>query len=142
MPASTVKISTATRRVMEALADTIIPSDGPALPGARDLEVVSHLLEWLSEIRLAVPGFVAVCWAWEFSPLAAGRLARFSRLSEKDRECVLDRFEQGGFVRRWALLLFKAVFMASFYRQPAAWAMIGYQDGCLSALPGGREVAP
>ena len=128
-----VKMSAATRRVMEAMADTIIPSDGPERPGARDVNLVDRLMEFLGQIPFAGAAMKLACWSWEFCPIWSGRLARFSRLSAEERERILLGWENSRLLlRRGALLITKAVLMASFYNNPAVWPMLGYQQGCMA----------
>ena len=127
-----VKLGPGSRRVMEALADTIIPSDGPERPGAIEIILVDRLLEFLGRFPFGARGFVLLCWAWEFCPLLCLRFARFSRLLPAERIAVLEKFEQGGFTRRWGFILFKSLIMASYYRSPDIWPLIGYEEGCLS----------
>jgi hypothetical protein len=127
-----VKLGPGSRRVMEALADTIIPSDGPERPGAIEINLVDRLLEFLGRFPFGARGFVLLCWAWEFCPLLYLRFARFSRLLPEERIAVLEKFEHGGFTRRWGFILFKSVIMASYYRGPDIWPLIGYEEGCLS----------
>ena len=130
--AGKIKLGPGSRKVMEALVDTIIPSDGPERPGAVEVNLVDRMLEFLGPFPFAARGFVLLCWSWEFCPLLTLRFARFSRLLPAQRTAVLEKFEQGGFSRRWSFILFKSVIMASFYRSPDIWPLIGYEEGCLS----------
>ncbi|HUT52583.1 MAG TPA: hypothetical protein VM658_04275 [bacterium] len=131
-----VKMSAATRRVMEAVADTIIPSDGPERPGASDVNLVDRLMEFLGQIPFACTAFKLACWSWEFCPLWTGRLARFSRLPAEDRERMLQGWETSRLMfRRSALLFTKAALMASFYNNPAIWPQLGYKEGCMAEPP-------
>ncbi len=131
-----VKMWAPTRRVMEAMADTIIPSDGPERPGAADVDLVDRLMEFLGQIPFAGTAMKLACWSWEFCPIWSGRLARFSRLSGEERERILLGWETSRLViRRGALLLTKVVFMASFYNNPAIWPRLGYKEGCMAEPP-------
>jgi hypothetical protein len=134
-----VRLSPATRRVVSALADTIIPSEGPERPGALDLGLVDRLMEWLQGMAGTVAPLVAICWLWEFCPLWSGRLARFSRLSQEERTRIFEQWENSRLAAaRWALFGLKAVFMAAFYNNPGVWPALGYEEGCLSEPPSQR----
>lgn len=129
-------ISPATRRVMEAMADTIIPSGGPDQPGALDLDLVDSLLEFMGQFPLGPRLFVIIFWMWEFCPIWSGRPARFSRLSGEERTRVLEDWELSRFsARRWTFMLFKSVLMATFYNNPRVWPHLGYKEGCMSQPP-------
>lgn len=131
-----VRISAASKRVVSALAETIIPSEGPERPGALDTQLVERLLAWLSDIPGAATVFVLSCWSWDFCPLWAGRLARFSSLSLEERTRLLEGWENSRIaLRRYALLLTKVVIMAAYYNNEEIWPLIGYQPGCLSEPP-------
>lgn len=136
IPTNKIKLSRATRRVMEAIADTIIPSDGPPKPGALDMGLVERLLDFLSIIPLAPLAFKIACWSWEFCPIWSGRFARFSRLSLEERTRVLESWENSRFMfRRGALLITKSIWMASFYNNPELWPLLHYKEGCMSEPP-------
>lgn len=131
-----VKMSAATRRVMEALAETIIPSEDPDRPGALEMKLADRLMAFVSQFPGGRSLLIFVCWMWEFSPLQVGTFQRFSSLSLAERTLVLEDFEKSALsLRRLALLGLKAVLMASFYNNPAVWPYIGYQEGCLSPPP-------
>ncbi len=131
-----VRVSAASRRILDSLAETIIPSEGPDRPGALDVDATGNLLEWLSSFRGAKTGFVLACWLWELSPLMSGRLARFSRMDLADRTRLLTTWESSRlFTRRWSLFLLKSIFMAAFYNDEKVWPCIGYEPGCLAEPP-------
>lgn len=131
-----VKLSGPSRRVMESLASTIIPSEGPERPGADEVGLVDLLLEWLSAFPGGKPGFVLYCWLWEFSPVLSFKMSRFSRLPLEKRIQILEKRESSRFYTvRMAFLLLKGLFMAGFYNQPPIWEHIGYVEGCLSDPP-------
>lgn len=132
-----VRVSDASRKVMEALAETIIPSQGPERPGAMDVDLVDLLMRWLKQL----PGspswfFIMLAWMWEFSPIWSGRIARLSKLSPEERTNILEQWEGSRFfVRRWSLLSTKVILMAVFYNNPDIWPKLGYEPGCLSQPP-------
>jgi len=129
-------ISGPTRKMMESLAATIIPSEGPERPGAEDIGLVDLLLDWLSTFPGGRTGFVVYCWMWEFFPVFTFKFSRLSRLSEKKREDFLEKRERSRFYTvRMAFVLLKALFMAGFYNQRQVWEHIGYVEGCLSEPP-------
>jgi hypothetical protein len=130
------RVSAGARRMIEALADTIIPSGEPGRPGATDVDLCERLLNWLAEMPGATFAMVFVAWCWEFSPIWSGKLSRFSRLSFDDRTWVFEQWENSRLpARRYALFGLKALFMASFYHNPEIWPYIGYKEGCLSPPP-------
>jgi len=131
-----VKVSSSSRRILTALAQTIIPSEGPDRPGAEELELVDRLLEWLSTMRGAARAFVIVCRLWEFSPFLKGKFSRLSRLPLEQRTEILEKFERSRFyLVRMSLTGLKGIFMAGFYNNPRVWPLIKYEEGCLSPLP-------
>src|SRR3972149_9652602 len=135
-PAHKIKLSPAARKVMEAIADTIIPSDGPDRPGALDMGLVDRLLDFLTIIPFGPTAMKLASWSWEFCPIWSGRFARFSRLSAEERERIFLSWETSRLMfRRGALLITKAVWMAPFYNNPAIWPYIGFKEGCLSEPP-------
>jgi len=130
-----IRLSSASRKVLDALAETIIPSEEDR-PGALDTEMVDRLLEWLGQVPGVAGAFVAYCWLWELTPLFAGKFSRLSRLSLEERTEVLEGWEHSGLMlRRYTLLSIKGIFMAVFYNDPAVWKEIGYEPGCLSDPP-------
>ena len=130
------RVSESSRKVIDALADTIIPSDGDGRPGALDLNFTNRFLDFLSGFKGATRVFVISCWLWEPAPLLLGKLSRFSRLSLEERTRVLEGFEHSRlFIYRGALVILKSVIMATFYNNPEVWPHLGYQGGCLSEAP-------
>ena len=133
---ASARISSSSRKVVETLAETIVPSEGPDRPGALDGDAVDRLLDWLGGIPGARDVFLDFCWFWEFSPVWSGRWARFSRLGLPERTKLLEQWQSSRMpLKRGALLLLKAVFLAAFYNDPKVWPHIGYQPGCLSPKP-------
>ena len=132
-----VKVSGPSRRVMESLFETIIPSEGPQRPGALDVNLVDRLLKWLQQLPGAPAGaFVLVCWMWEFAPIWSGRLARLSRLPLEDRIRILEGWKKSRlFIRRWPFFLTRVILLAGFYSNPELWPRIGYEPGCLAEPP-------
>lgn len=132
-----VRVSGASRKVMEALAETIIPSQGPECPGAMDVGLVDLLMGWLKQLPGSPSGlFILMAWMWEFSPIWSGRFARLSKLSPEERTHILEQWENSRFfVRRWSLLSTKVLLMAVFYSNPDIWPKLGCEPGCLSQPP-------
>jgi hypothetical protein len=126
------KISPASKTVIETIAETIIPSEGPDRPGAMDIGTVPKLIDNLAEFNGAHRLLIIACWFWEFSPFISGKFSRLSKLTPTGREEVLGKWENSHFaVKRFALVGLKAVFMAAFYNSPEIWEKIGYEQGCL-----------
>ncbi len=129
-------LSGPTRKVMESLAATIIPSEGPDRPGAEDIGLVDVLLDWLGNFPGGRTGFVVYCWMWELFPFFTFKFSRLSRLSEEKRVRFFEKRERSRFYTvRMAFILLKAIFMAGFYNQRRVWEHIGYVEGCLSETP-------
>ncbi len=125
------------RMIVDAIADTIIPSDGPERPGALDVELPDKLLDWLGQLPGARQAFVASCWFWEFSPILTGRFCRFTSLSFEERTALFEDFESSrSFTRRWTFFALKAIMLAVFYNDEEIWPLMGFKPGCLSEPPG------
>lgn len=135
-PIDPVKLSGQSRKVLEAIAETIVPSEGPERPGAPEMKLADRLEAFVDQFPGARLLLLLVCWLWEFSPTWSGSFRRFSSLSLAERTQVLESWEKSRwFFRRAALTGLKAVFLASFYNNPDLWPYLGYQEGCLSEPP-------
>ncbi|MFO8058698.1 MAG: hypothetical protein R6V10_15535 [bacterium] len=131
-----VKLSGPSRRMMESLAETIIPHEAPDRPGAADIGLVDLLLNWLSTFPGGKTGFVLYCWLWEFSPFLSFKFSRLSRLPLEKRVKLLEKRERSRlYTLRMSFVLLKGLFMGGFYNQPRVWKHIGYDEGCISDPP-------
>jgi len=136
------KVGRRTRKILEDLAERIIPSGGPDYPGSHDIALVDRLLERMSIFPLVIFGLKIFAWTWELAPLWFFKFRLFTWMSPERQTEFLESWEKSRMMlRRWAILLSKAVFMAGFYHQPLVWEKIGYQPGkCFREVKaGGRQ---
>lgn len=132
-----VEVSDQSRKIVEALAETMVPSEGPDRPGAPDVDLAGRLLKFMGRRPGRKRMFLLICWSWEFSPVWSGKLRRFSSLSLEQRTGILESYENSRwFINRQSFYLLKLLFLAAFYYNPEIWPHIGYEPGCLSELPG------
>ncbi len=117
--------------LLGAVADTFVPHGGAFELGARDVELPRRIDAFLAGERPAVVRGLAAAlllieWA---SPLASGRLARFSQLDAGARSRCIDalRTSRVGFLREVYAGL-KQLCLFTFYAVDASWPPIGY-DG-------------
>lgn len=124
------RISRRTRKILEELAERIIPSGGVEYPGAKELAVVDRLIERASRIPGMFLALKIFAWSWELAPVWFFRFSLFTWMSPERQNRFLESFEKSRFlVKRWAIMGCKAVFMAVFYNQPLVWEKIGYKAG-------------
>jgi len=129
-------LSVSTRKIMEVIADTVVPPEGPDSPGASDMGTVDRLIENMSRMKGIVGAIAALCWVWEFCPILSGKPARFSKLPFDERMGLLESWDSSRFmVKRYFVYLFKLVFMSAYYNDRDIWPYIGYEPGCLSEPP-------
>ncbi len=138
--ASEKKLGNRTLKILEDLAERIIPSGGPDYPGARDTALVERMLERFGEFPIAVTGLKLFAWSWELAPLWFFKFRLFTWMSPEQQTAFLESWEQSRLMlRRWTVLLTKGVFMAAFYNQPLVWEKIRYQTGkCYRVVKGGE----
>jgi len=126
-----------TRKILEDLAERMIPSGGIDYPGARDIGLVDKILVLAdTRIPMGILGLKALAWYWEFSPFFWLRFKVLSKMSPEEQISYFESWEKSRFMfRRWILLGLKAMFMAVFYNEPVIWKKIGFTPGkCYSAL--------
>jgi hypothetical protein len=130
--------------VVEHAARRITAADvaGPAAastPGADDLDVAGFFDAWVArmpaQVRRDLGRFLA--YLEHLAPLASGHGARFTRLGPREQDDVLASVEAS----RHALLRagfdgLKSLVFIGYYRDPRAWAIVGY-DGPLVGRPAG-----
>lgn len=124
------------RKVLEDMAERIIPSGGPDYPGAREVHLADQVIEMIHGFPGAMSGFRAALWLWELSPLFLSfRFRTFSRLSPEAQNRYLESWEKSRFFfRRAALTGLKGLFMVRFYADPRVQERIGYLEGCLQPV--------
>jgi len=119
-----------TRKILEDLAERMIPSGGLDYPGARDMGLVDKTLEVAGKFPFGLPGLKLVAWAWEFSPLLYFKFRLLTQMSPKQQTAYFTSCENSRFmVRRYTLVGLKALFMAVFYNDPAICKKIGFCEG-------------
>jgi hypothetical protein len=141
MPAGNGGLSPRLRKVLEDMAERIIPSGGPDYPGARDVHLADQVIEMIQSFPGAMRGFRAALMLWELSPLFLSfRFRTFSRLSPEGQNHYLESWEKSRFFfRRAALTGLKGLFMVRFYGDARVHEKIGYREGCLQPL---EQVVP
>ena len=132
-PAGLQTLDAAEWALLDAVSDAIVPRGGAFALGARDVALAQRIDGFLANESPAVQSGVAgallaVEWV---APLAAGRVARFSRLDDAGRVAAIDALRTS----RIALLRdvyagLKQLCVFGFYAVDASWAATGY-DGPL-----------
>lgn len=126
--------------LLEAIADTFVPRGGAFEPGARDVDLATRVDAYLAGERVEiVRGVRGALWLVEWaSPLASGRLGRFSALDAEARIACIDALRTSGLATlREVFAGLKTLCLFLFYATDASWSAIGY-DGPLVR----REAAP
>ena len=119
-----------TRKILEDLAERMIPSGGPGYPGSRDIGLVDRLVEMTDKFRFGLFGLKVMAWAWELMPLLSLNFKMLTRMTPEQQLRYFEGLENSRFMmKRWSLVGLKAIFMAVFYNQPAIWDKIGYKPG-------------
>ena len=130
------KLSPRTRKILEELAERIIPSGGPDYPGAQDVEIIPRLIERVGAVPLGLAGLKLIAWLWEISPILFFRFKLLSSMSPSQQTQYLESWEKSRLMlRRYALFGLKAIFLGAFYLQPMVWEKIGYEPGKCYAQP-------
>lgn len=130
-----------TLKILEDLAEALIPSGGPDYPGARDIGLVEKLIERVSIFPRALTALKIFAWAWEFAPLCFLKFRLFTWMKPEKQLKFLEAWEKSRLMsRRWLIMLTKGIFMAGFYNQPLVWEKIGYEPGkCFRAMQDGEK---
>jgi len=136
MGAESKLVGERTRKILEDLAERMIPSGGIDYPGARDIGLVDKVLVLAdTKIPMGVLGLKALAWYWELSPFFWLRFKMLTKMSPEEQISYFESWENSRFMfRRWILLGLKAMFMGVFYNEPVIWEKIGYAPGnCYSS---------
>lgn len=126
--------------ILEAVADTFVPSGGAFAIGAREVDLARRIdAVAASQGPDVVRGLRGALWLVELaSPLLLGRLTRFSKLSAADRTaCVRALAGSRLVVARDVFAGLKQLCLFSFYTHDASWAATGYDGPWV-----GRPAAP
>jgi hypothetical protein len=122
------------------VADTLIPRGGAFELGARDVDLATRIDAFLAEESVAVlrglsTALLLIEWG---SPLASGRIARFSRLGQGERAACIDALcrSRVGLLRE-VYAGVKQLCFFTFYAVDASWSAVGY-DGPWIGRQGAR----
>jgi hypothetical protein len=121
-------VSRASRRVLEAVLDTLVPEGGPFPEGAAGSPLAERVEDFVGGAG-AGPAFRFLLRGIELSPFCLPPLAfrRFSRLPRDRRERVLEAWETSRFwPRRQAIHALKTIVLSQFYGQPEVHARLRY----------------
>jgi len=128
-------LSARSRKILEVLAERMIPSGGPDYPGSREFHLPDKVIAMFGAFSGGLPALRGVLWIWELLPLFFLKFRTFTGLSDQAQIEFLEGWEKSGiFLRRAALTGLKAMFMAAFYGDPEVQKRIGFADGCLQPL--------
>ena len=126
--------------LLGAVADTLIPHGGVFELGARDVDLATRIDAFLAGESVAfLRGLSAALLLVEWgSPLASGRVARFSRLGSDDRAACIEALCRSriGLLREVYAGLKQLCFF-TFYAIDATWPAVGY-DGPWVGRQGSR----
>jgi len=137
MPGAKI-IGKRTRKILDDLAERMIPSGGMDYPGARDIGLVDKLLELTGKSRMRFLAIKVLAWMWEISPLLLFRFKLLTSMTPQEQTAYFASWENSRLMaRRWALLGLKAIFMAVFYNEPVVLEKIGFTPGkCFEQFKG------
>lgn len=108
-----------------------------SIPTADDLDVASFVDDWMTRLpsRLSRDLGRFLAYVEHVAPLAAGFLARFTRLPAKDQDRVLASVESSSSdLLRAGFDGLRSLVFLGYYRDPRTWRIIGY-DGPLVGRP-------
>lgn len=119
-----------TRKILEDLAERMIPSGGPDYPGARDIGLADKLIGRTQKSWFRVLALKVLAWLWEISPLLHFKPRLLSQMSPEEQIKYFETWENSRFLlKRYILVGLKALFMAVFYNELAIWEKIGFTPG-------------
>jgi hypothetical protein len=131
--------------LLGALADTLIPRGGAFELGARDLDLATRIDAFLAgESFDVLRGLSAALLLIEWtSPLASGRVARFSRLGPDERAACIDALCRSriGLLRE-VYAGVKQLCFFTFYAIDASWPAVGYDGPWVAAKPSESSAKP
>jgi len=129
-PADLQVLDPAQWALMGSVADTFVPEGGAFAAGAASIGLAQRIDEFLrGESPELLSGVASALWLVEWaSPLAAGRLARFSTLPLEGRTACIDALRRSriGLLRDVYAGL-KQLCLFTFYASDASWPAIGYE---------------
>jgi hypothetical protein len=141
MAAKQKKLGPATRTILDALGERVIPSGGVEYPGAGDIGLSEIMIERLGQYPGGLLVLTAVLWWWELSPFTWSlSFKRFTKMTISQQIHYMEGWEKSRFLlRRLIFLGLKALYMVIFYNQPRVQEKIGYVEECLVQEQGGAE---
>lgn len=116
--------------ILEAVADTFVPSGGAMPLGAREVGLALRIDALVAGQGADMArGLRGALWITELaSPLLAGRLGRFSRLDAAARhDCIAALAASDLALLREVYAGLKQACHFTFYAQDATWAALGYE---------------
>jgi hypothetical protein len=127
-------------QVLAALADTVVPRGGAFALGAADVDLAARIDALLAAQprELAAGARGALLFLEYGAPLLGGRLARFSRLGDADREAVFAALPASFGLARRVYAGLRGLCLFAFYALPESWPAIGYDGPWVTP----REAAP
>lgn len=128
--------------LLGVVADTLIPRGGAFELGARDVDLATRIDAFLAGESVAVlRGLSAALLLIEWgSPLASGRVARFSRLGADERAACIDALCRSRIdLLREVYAGLKQLCFFTFYAIDASWPAVGYDGPWVAAKPAGSS---
>ncbi len=122
-------------RILRSVVKTLLPGNSNLPTAEDDVDVSAPVYEFIfGAPRRQVLNIRLALWALELSPPLFRCFGRFSRLDQKDRERLLDRFESSKVsLLREILAMLKVLTSIGYGRQPAVQNAIGYSARCATS---------
>ena len=120
-------------RIVEALADTIFPEDGPFAAGARTTGVVQYVdeyLDWIPQRERILIRCMFMLFEVDFAVFNPGVSNRFSAATPEERRRCLESWDRSSlYYRRSAFQALKGTILLAFLRHPDVQDQIGVRRG-------------
>jgi hypothetical protein len=127
--------------VVEHAARRIAAPDHPddlSIPTADDLDVAGFVDGYAARLSVPVRRDLrrALLYLEQVAPLVRGHGSRFTELSAEDQDHVLQALEASPLMPlRGAFAGLKSLVFMGYYRDPRAWALIGYEGPMRGRVP-------
>lgn len=125
-------------RIIEAVAEQLVPVGGKLGLGVRDTDGFRDLARYLRDVDPGARlGLKALFIIFDLAPCVfIGRLARFVNLSPQEKELYLtDWAASRVYFRRMVLVLLKTLIGMGYYNDPKVLARIGFAQPCGERKP-------